>query len=110
VLFGVHFGGVVLVLGRMQTVTVRYPGMMRGLFVIASFVMLGRLAVMLCRLLVMMRRLLVMLVNLVFRHVFLPDRCFWLGREISHIDEPFANDERSRAAPGFAMALRDGPA
>jgi hypothetical protein len=72
VLFGVHLGGVVLMLGRMQTVTVRYPGMMRGLFVIAGFVVLGRLAVMLCRLLVMMRRLLMMLVNLVFCHVFLP--------------------------------------
>ena len=105
-LFGVHLGGVVLVLGRMQTVTVRYPGMMRGLFVIASFVMLGRLAVMLCRLLVMMRRLLMMLVNLVFRHVVLPDSVFWLGRVTSH---PSMNHLRTMkvpaATPGFAMAL-----
>ena len=85
VLFGVHLGGVVLVLGRMQTVTVRYPGMMRGLFVIAGFVMLGRLAVMLCRLVVVIRRLFVMLVNLVFCHVFLPDLCFgWVAQHRTH--------------------------
>ena len=84
-LFGVHLGGVVLVLGRMQTVTVGYSGMMGGLFVIASFVMLGRLAVMLGRLLVVMRRLFVMLVNLVFRHGFLPDRRFgWVGKHRTH--------------------------
>jgi hypothetical protein len=65
--------GVVLVLGRFQIMTERNPGMMRGLHMIARFVVLGGLAMMFGSLFIMLRRVLVMLVNLILCHSALPD-------------------------------------
>ena len=48
------------------------PGMMRGLFVVASFVMLGGLTMMFGSVFVVLRCLFVMLVNLVLCHSSLP--------------------------------------
>jgi hypothetical protein len=65
VMFGVLLGGVFVVLDGMQVMAMSDLGVMRSLFVIAGFVVLGRLAMMLGRVVVVERRLLVMLVNLV---------------------------------------------
>ncbi|HMK71635.1 MAG TPA: hypothetical protein VK442_11745 [Xanthobacteraceae bacterium] len=54
-----------LVLGCVQVVTMRYLGMMRGLFMIARLVMLSGFAMVLGGFFVMMRGLFVMLVDLV---------------------------------------------
>jgi hypothetical protein len=76
-LLAVHFrvlpGGVVLVLGGFQVMTEGNPGMVRGLLVIARFVMLGGLAMMFGSVFVMLRCLFVMLVNLVLCHSVLPN-------------------------------------
>ena len=64
--------GMVLVLSRFQVMTECNPGMMRGLFVVASFVMLGGLTMMFGGVFVMLRCLFVMLVNLVLCHSVLP--------------------------------------
>ena len=53
-------GGIVLVLGSFQVMTEGNPGMVRGLFVIARFVMLGGLAMMFGSLIIVLRGLLVM--------------------------------------------------
>jgi hypothetical protein len=68
VLFGVLLGGMLLVLDGMQMMTLRDLGMMRRLFIIASFVMLGGFAMMLGRVLMMRRGVLVVLMNLVIVH------------------------------------------
>jgi hypothetical protein len=60
--------GTVLVLGSFQVMTERNPGVVRGFFVVARFVMLGSLTMMFGRLLVVLRRMFVMLVNLVLCH------------------------------------------
>jgi hypothetical protein len=65
--------GIVLVLGRLQVVTESNPGMMRGLLVIAGFMMLGGFTMMFGSLLIVLRRMFVMLVNLVLCHFVLPD-------------------------------------
>ena len=66
-------GGTVLVLGSLQVMTEGNPGVVRGLFVIARFVVLGGLTMMFGRLLVVLRRMFVMLVNLVLCHFVLLD-------------------------------------
>jgi hypothetical protein len=77
VFLAVHFRvlpcGVVLVLGSLQVMTKRNPGMMRGLLVIARLVMLGSLAMMFGSLLVVLRGFLVVLVDLVLSHPVLPE-------------------------------------
>jgi hypothetical protein len=70
-------GGVVtarlgVVMFGVAGMTVRGMGVVRRLFVIAGFVMLGGFAVMLCRMLVMLGGLLMMLDVGVFAHVALP--------------------------------------
>jgi hypothetical protein len=60
--------GTVLVLGGFQVMTECDPGMMRGLLVIARFMMLGGLAMMFGSMFIMLRRLFVTLVNLEFCH------------------------------------------
>jgi hypothetical protein len=66
-------GGTVLVLGSFQVMTEGNPGVVRGLFVIARFVMLGGLTMMFGSVLVVLRGVFVMLVNLVLCHFVLPD-------------------------------------
>jgi len=73
VMFGVLLGSVLVMLGRMQGMTVRHFGMVRGFLVIARLVVHGGLAMMLRLVLVMMRGMLVVLVNLVAAHRSLPD-------------------------------------
>ena len=68
VLVGVLLGGVLLVLDGVQMVAVRDLRMVRGLFMVAGFVMFGRFAMMLGRVLVMVGGVLVMLMNLVIVH------------------------------------------
>ena len=70
-------GGVVtarlgVVMFGVAGMTVRGMGVVRRLFVIAGFVMLGGLAVMFCRMLVMLGGLVMMLDVGVFAHVALP--------------------------------------
>ena len=70
-------GGVVaarlgVVMFGVAGMTVRGVGVVRRLFVIAGFVMLGGFAVMFCRMLVMLGGLVVMLDVGVFAHVALP--------------------------------------
>ena len=70
-------GGVVaarlgVVMFGVAGVTMRGVGVVRRLFVIAGFVMLGGFAVMFCRMLVMLGGLVVMLDVGVFAHVALP--------------------------------------
>jgi hypothetical protein len=65
--------GIVLVLGGFEVMTECDPGMMRGLFMISRFVMLGGLAMMSGGLIIVLRCLFVMLVNLVLCHSDLPD-------------------------------------
>jgi hypothetical protein len=72
VVFGVLFRGVLVVLYGVQVMSVSYLGMMRGLFVVAGFVVLGGLTVVLGRMLVMMGGFLVMLVDIVTVHGSLP--------------------------------------
>jgi hypothetical protein len=71
VLFRMLPCGVVLVLRGFQIMTECDPGMMRGLLMIAGFVMLGGLAMIFGS--VFMRCLFVMLVNLEFCHSVLPE-------------------------------------
>jgi hypothetical protein len=54
VVFGVHFGGMRMMLRRMQRVTMRDLGMMGGLFRTAGLMVLRGLAMMLGRVLVML--------------------------------------------------------
>jgi hypothetical protein len=68
VLFRVLPCCIVLVLGSLQVMTEGNPGMMRGLLVVASFVMLGGFTMMFGSVFVMLRCLFVMLVNLVLCH------------------------------------------
>jgi hypothetical protein len=65
--------GVVLVLGGLQVMTECNPGMMRGLLVVASLVVLGGFTMMFGSVFVMLCRLFVMLVNLVLCHSVLPN-------------------------------------
>ena len=72
-LFRVLPRGIVLVFGGFEVMTECDPSMMRGLFMISRFVMLGGLAMMFGGLVIVLRCLLVMLVNLVLCHSDLPD-------------------------------------
>jgi hypothetical protein len=72
VLFRVLPRCIVLVLGSFQVMTECNPGMMRGLLVVAGFVVLGGLTMMFGSVFVMLRRLFVMLVNLLLCHCSLP--------------------------------------
>ena len=65
-------GGVVLVLSRFQVMTESNPGMVRGLHMIARFVVLGGLAMMFGSLFIVLRCFFVMLVNFVLFHSVLP--------------------------------------
>jgi hypothetical protein len=65
VVFGVHLRRVFVVLVGMQGMTMGDAGVVRGLFVIARLVMLGRFAMMLRRMFMMLGGLFVMFVNLV---------------------------------------------
>jgi len=70
--------GIVLVLSRFQVMTERNPGMMRGLHMIARFVVLGGLAMMFGSLFIVLCRFFVMLVNFVLFHSVLLDvESFW---------------------------------
>jgi hypothetical protein len=71
-MLGVLLRRVVVVLDRVQVMAVSDLRMMRGLFVIAGFVVLRRLAMMLGRVLVVMRGFLMMLVDVVTAHRSLP--------------------------------------
>jgi hypothetical protein len=73
VLFRVLPRGIVLVLRGFEVMTECDPGMMRGLFMISSFVLLGGLAMMFGGLVIVLRCLFVMLVNLILCHSDLPD-------------------------------------
>jgi hypothetical protein len=88
VLFRVLPRGIVLVLSGFQVMTECNPRMMRGLFVIACFVMLGGLAMMFGSLVIVLRSLFVVLVNLVLCHSVLPDL---------HVSTRFIGDGRSKA-------------
>jgi hypothetical protein len=66
---------VLVVLGRMQGVTVRDLGMMRRFFVIAGPVVLGGFAMMLGRILMMFRRHFVVFMNVMVAHRSLPAMC-----------------------------------
>jgi hypothetical protein len=57
----------------MQSMSVRNFRVMRSLFMIAGFVMLGRFAMVLCRVVVVLRGMLVMLMNFVTAHVCSPE-------------------------------------
>ena len=107
-LFGMLPGGIVLVLGSFQVMTERNPGVVRGLFVIARFVMLGGLTMMFGGVLVVLRRMFVMLVDLVL--------CHFVSRWTLSLTEPLANARRPKAryavhnnVPGFNKpALNSG--
>jgi hypothetical protein len=71
-MLGVHLRGMTVVLMRMQCMTVRRMGMMRGFLVIACPGVLRRLAMVLCGVLVMIRSLLVVLLDIVIVHHSLP--------------------------------------
>jgi hypothetical protein len=87
-LFRVLPCGIVLVLSGFQVMAECNPRMMRGLLVIARFVMLGGLAMMFGSLVIVLRRLFVMLVNLVLCHSVLPD---------FRVSTRFIGDGRSKA-------------
>jgi len=65
VMLRVHFRSVVMMLGRVQRMTVSDFGVVRGFFVMSGFVMLGRLAMVFRRLLVVVRGFFMVLVNAV---------------------------------------------
>lgn len=65
-MLGVFFGSVFVMLGRVQRMSVRDFGVVRGFFVMPGLVVLCCFAVVLRRLVVVMGGLLVMLVNVVF--------------------------------------------
>ena len=73
VLFRMLPCGVVLVLRGFQIMTECDPGVMRGLLMIAGFVMLGGLAMIFGSVFIVLRCLFVMLVNLEFCHSVLPE-------------------------------------
>ena len=72
VLFRVLPCCIVLVLSSFQVMTECNPGMMRGLLVVASLVVLGGFTMMFGSVFVMLCRLFVMLVNFVLCHSSLP--------------------------------------
>ncbi|HEX3744437.1 MAG TPA: hypothetical protein VHW09_10925 [Bryobacteraceae bacterium] len=63
--FGVVFGSFTRVVRRVQTVPVRYMGVMRGLFVVTFFVMFGSFVVVGGRMLVMFSSLLMVFCSFV---------------------------------------------
>jgi hypothetical protein len=65
VVFGVVLCGLVAVVGRMQSMRMRDVGVMAGLFMVASFIVLGRFAMMVGGALVVFRGGLVVLATLV---------------------------------------------
>jgi hypothetical protein len=65
--------GIILVLSCFHVMTEGNPRMVRRLHMIASFVVLGGLAMMFCSLVIMLRCLFVMLVNFVLFHCLLPE-------------------------------------
>ena len=67
-LVGVFFRSVFVVFGGVQMMAMRDLGMMRRLFMIASFVMFCRLAMVFRGLVMVMCRLLMVLMDIVFRH------------------------------------------
>jgi hypothetical protein len=71
-MLGVLLRRVVVVFGGMQSMPVRYAGVMRGLFVIAGFGVLSGFAMVFCRVFVMFGGMLVVLVNIVALHCRLP--------------------------------------
>jgi hypothetical protein len=71
-MLGVLLGRMLMVISRMQRMTVRHFGMMCGLLVIAGFGVLGGLAMMRRRMVVMICRDLVMLMDFVTVHCRLP--------------------------------------
>jgi hypothetical protein len=91
VMLGVLLGSVLVVVGRMQRMAVRDLGMVRSLFVIAGFVVLGGLAMMLGGVFMMVRGVLMVLVNVVTAHGCLP-----------------GINGRRRALPGSVNHLRRG--
>ena len=72
-LFRVLPRGIVLVLGGFEVMTECDPGMMRGLFMISRFVMLGGLAMMFGSVFIVLGCLFVMLVYLVPCRFVFPD-------------------------------------
>ena len=68
VLVGVFFRRMFVVFGGVQMMAMRNLGVMRRLFMIASFVMFCRLAMVFRGLVMMVCRLLMVLMDLVFRH------------------------------------------
>jgi hypothetical protein len=73
VILGVTPCSIVLMFGGLQVVAECNPGVMRGLFVIARFVVLGRFTMMFGGLLIVLGRVLVKLVDLMLRHFVLPE-------------------------------------
>ena len=71
-MFGVLFGSVMVVVGRMQRMAVGDFGMMGGFLVIAGLGVFCRFPMMLGGMLVVVRRLLVVLVDIVTVHGRLP--------------------------------------
>jgi hypothetical protein len=81
---------IVLMLSRFQVVTECNPGMMRGLHMIARFVVLGGFAMMFGSLFIVLRCFFVMLVNLVLFHFILPDMSWLKGTNLPGINDAFA--------------------
>ena len=103
VLFCMLSCGVVLVLGCLKVMTECNPGMMRGLLVIARFVVLGGFAMILGSLIIVLRCLFVMLVNFVFFHSFLPGPFTWMRRVVGIVEQRAG--EHKRKAPLCAGAM-----
>jgi hypothetical protein len=73
VILGMPPCGIVLMFGGFEVVAECDPGVVRRLFVIARFVMLGCLTMMFCGLLIVLGRVLVKLVDLRLSHFVLPE-------------------------------------
>ena len=92
-MIGVFFRCMSVMLGRMQRMSMRHLGVVRGLFVVAGLGVLGRLAMVLGRMLMMLGGFLVMIVDFVTVHCRLPGqrlRC------------------KTEASPGSVKQLRHG--
>ena len=90
VFVGVQFRSMLMMLDRMQGMTMGDLGVMRGFLMIAGFVVFRGLAMMLGCMLVVGRGVLVMFVDVVFCHGSLPELGHRCARNIASFDEPFA--------------------
>jgi hypothetical protein len=105
-MLSVQLRRVAMVLMRMERMTVRRMGMMRGLLVVAGLGMLSSFTMMFRGMFVVFRRPIMVFVDIVFTHRYLPGDCFQGASRIIGHDELIATVLRLRDLALCRQSLR----